>query len=245
WRPRRRRTAAGAGRPGARPGWRRRTWVSPPGVSSCRTASRAAGAGRRGRKDGMTTRPRTGPAGETHTERAPRNTNAEHGTRKNVKVAGRPYAAAVAGRAAPGARGRVRPLASGSRCGRKAVRRSRSRIAVRTRVGGTTGTQRADTSAQTVSAAPAAVVAASATPADSPPTASGATRNSAKGTRTRRTARRRPPAGRGRTVRREITAVTTPLVRHRSRTGPVPPGSVAQAGLVIQDGVRTGAGPGE
>src|SRR5690606_1681477 len=107
-------------------------------------------------------------------------------TRKNVKVAGRPYAAAVAGRAAPGARGRVRPLASGSRCGRKAVRRSRSRIAVRTRVGGTTGTQRADTSAQTVSAAPATVVAASATPADSPPTASGATRNSAKGTRTRR-----------------------------------------------------------
>src|SRR5690606_40461820 len=57
--------------------------------------------------------------------------------------------------------------------------------------------------------------------------------------------RRRPPAGRGRTVRREITAVTTPLVRHRSRTGPVPPGSVAQAGLVIQDGVRTGARPGE
>lgn len=81
------------------------------------------------------------------------------------------YAAAVR-RACPGARGLVRPRASGSRCGRNAVRCSRSLMAVRTRVRGTGDAQRALMTEQARSAEPAAAVAASATAAERlPPSA--------------------------------------------------------------------------
>lgn len=109
--------------------------MSPPGVSSCREGDR------KGISFGMTVR-----AGRPYVRAQGRTyLGAERRWRE-------PYAAVR--RAWPGARGRRRPLASGSRCGRNAVRFSRSRMAVRTRVRGTGAAQRALMTEQATSAVP-------------------------------------------------------------------------------------------